>query len=275
MNWHAWNACMAARSSRVRIPVSPPNLSNNADALFFNYFILCSCYNNAMQPNPNWQPEQNTGLENNQTANDYSGQTLQQIEDSVRSNNPRETEALEDRRVPNVTINPLVNGASNTQSEADQPLPDYEVTWEAQEYITPEKNTAWYVGLGVVVVVVILLDIFILKSITVSVLIITIAAVLIAMTVRPARMIQYRMNKDGIYIDEQLVKFSDYKAFGLFKEHDNNSILLIPVKRFLPGLSIYFPEDQGEAIVDLLARRLPNQEVKQDFMDKIVRLLRL
>jgi hypothetical protein len=25
LNWHAWNACMAAMSSRVRIPVSPPN----------------------------------------------------------------------------------------------------------------------------------------------------------------------------------------------------------------------------------------------------------
>ena len=51
--------------------------------------------------------------------------------------------------------------------------------------------------------------------------------------------------------------------------------MLIPVQRWMPGFSVYFPADKGEVIVDLLAQKLPNQAVKLDLMDKIANALRL
>ena len=67
----------------------------------------------------------------------------------------------------------------------------------------------------------------------------------------------------------------DFKAFGLLHEDGHNSIMLIPVKRFSPAVSVYFPEDAGEAIVDMLGARLPMRELKLDIMDKLIRRLRL
>jgi hypothetical protein len=38
---------------------------------------------------------------------------------------------------------------------------------------------------------------------------------------------------------------------------------------------MYFPEDVGEALVDMLAARIPMNEVKQDAIDHLLARLRL
>jgi hypothetical protein len=72
-----------------------------------------------------------------------------------------------------------------------------------------------------------------------------------------------------------LYHLTDFRAFGLIKDGDNHSIMLIPIKRFSPGVSVYFPEEAGEQIVDILGQRLPMEELKLDVVDIIVRKLRL
>ena len=174
--------------------------------------------------------------------------------------------------MPRVTIN--AGAVSVDTSREEEAIPEA-VDWTAKEYIAAEKNTMWYVGLAVVVVAVILLDVFLLKAWTVSFLILAIAAVLIAMSVRPSRDIQYRLTQKGLYVGEQFYDFADYKAFGVMHDGKENSIFLIPVKRFRPGLSVYFPVESGEEIVDLVGQYLPMQEIKLDFVDKLVKMLRL
>lgn len=150
-----------------------------------------------------------------------------------------------------------------------------EVSWQAKEYIAPDKNTIWYICLGIVVVAVVLLDLFYVHSYTLTALIIAIAVVLIVMSVRPARVINYKLSDEGLYIGETLINLDEYKAFGVIHDGKENSLFLIPIKRFKPGLSVYFPVESGESIVDNLGQRLPMQEIRLDFIDNIVRLLRL
>jgi hypothetical protein len=93
---------------------------------------------------------------------------------------------------------------------------------------------------------------------------------------RPARTIQYTLSgRQGLYIGEQLHHLSDFRAFGLIEDGDHHSIMLIPVKRFSPGVSVYFPEEAGEQIVDILGQRLPMETLKLDLIDILVRKLRL
>lgn len=174
--------------------------------------------------------------------------------------------------MPRVT---LTAGAVSMDSNRIEQAEPQEVEWMAKEYIAPEKNTWWYAGLIAVVIAVIALDIFLLKAWTVSFLIVAIAAVLVVMSVRPSRDIAYRLTQKGLFVGEQFYDFADYKAFGVTHDGKENSIFLIPVKRFRPGLSVYFPVESGEQIVDLVGRRLPMQEIKLDFVDKLVKMLRL
>lgn len=158
-----------------------------------------------------------------------------------------------------------------TIEESDEPI-----HWSASEFIHAEKNGLWYILFGIVVVGLIAVDVFILKSYTFSALVIVMSVALIIYSRRPPRTIQYALSdKHGLYIGEQLHSFAEFKAFGLIKDGENHSIMLIPVKRFAPGVSVYFPEDTGEEIVDVLGSRLPMKPLKLDLIDKIVRKLRL
>lgn len=191
---------------------------------------------------------------------------------------PQTMQPAPQRQTPRVTMSigdMAVNGPT-TDGVKTGSVEGGVIEWQAKEYITAERNPLWYIGLGVFVVVTIILDYFFLKTLfTVSILAIVIAAVLVVMQVRPPRMINYRLDDKGLLVDDQLYPLSDYRAFGVLHDGKENSIHLIPVKRFRPSLQVYFPLDAGEALVDSLGARLPMEELQLDFVDRIVRFFRL
>jgi hypothetical protein len=163
------------------------------------------------------------------------------------------------------------------QELAEEDTPDNPpITWSAVEYIHIDKGLGWYVLFVLVVLGFIALDVLVLHSWTLSVLVVVMAIAVVIYIRRPARTLTYALSpKQGLYIGEQLYEFERFKAFGLIKDGDNHSIMLIPRKRFGTGVSVYFPEDAGERIVDILGQRLPMETLKLDVVDVIVRKLRL
>lgn len=156
--------------------------------------------------------------------------------------------------------------------EVDEPP----VSWVAKEYVELQKGTGWYIIFAVVVALLIAADIFLLRSYTFSVLVVVMTIALVVYIRRPARDIQYTLSaRQGLYIGDRLYHLSDFRAFGLIKDGNHHSIMLIPVKRFASGVSVYFPEEAGEQIVDILGQRLPMETLKLDMIDVIVRKLRL
>lgn len=147
--------------------------------------------------------------------------------------------------------------------------------WQAQEYIHLEKGIWWYVIFGVVALGLIAADIFFLRSWTFSVLVIVMSVAVIMFLRRPPRTIQYAVSpRQGLYIGEQLHHWEEFRAFGIVEDSGHYSLMLVPVKRFSPGISVYFPEEIGEQLVDVMAARLPMEELKLDFVDALIRKLR-
>lgn len=167
--------------------------------------------------------------------------------------------------------------SQNTESNITQPVnQDNQIHWSAKEYIYREKNRQWFMLFAIVVVAFIAADFLLIKSYTFSVLVVVMAISIIVYSSRPPRAVNYTLSdKYGLYVGEKLYNFSEFKAFGLLQEDEHNSIILIPVKRFAPGVSVYFPKELGEVIVDTLGARLPMEAIKLDFMDEIVRKLHL
>jgi hypothetical protein len=152
------------------------------------------------------------------------------------------------------------------------------VSWTAHEYIHEDKGTGWYIVFVIVVIGLIAADIFLLQSwlYTFSVLVVVMAIALVVYARRPPRDVQYTLSgKQGLYIGDRLYHLSDFKAFGLIKDGEHHSIMLLPIKRFAPGVSVYFPEEAGEQIVDILGQRLPMETLKLDPIDILIRKLRL
>ncbi len=171
----------------------------------------------------------------------------------------------------------------NTELDQQEPVQDSAenvdeepIHWQAAEYINQEKNGLWFIGLGVVAAAFIALDILVLKSYTFSVLVAVMVAAIIVFVKRPPKMVNYTLSPNqGLFIGEKLHHFNEFKAFGLLEEHGQNSLMLIPLKRFMPGVSVYFPAEVGEQVVDVLGARLPMKPLKLDIVDIIVQKLRL
>ena len=149
-----------------------------------------------------------------------------------------------------------------------------DISWEAEEYIVPGRSTWWYIGLFIVGIG--LSAIAIWQSWwTFLILVILSVITILTSNLRPPRKIKYTLNKDGLTEAGKLHKYGDFKAFGILKEGSHFSAILIPKKRFALSVKVYFPGGSGEAIVDALGNHLPMEEVKLDFLDKIVNFLRI
>lgn len=187
--------------------------------------------------------------------------------------------AVEQPQAPQqVTSEPveIASAEEAPKSEASVQLTDTTepVHWQAAEYIHQEKNPLWFVIFSLVVLVLIAGAIFV-QAWTFVALIPVMAVALFLYARRPPHEIDYVLSSKGLFINDVLHSFNEFKSFGVVRDADEYSIMLMPVRRFRPGLSVYFPENIGEAIVDLLGSRLPMQELHLDAFDRVVRALRI
>ena len=199
-------------------------------------------------------------------ANEDPQNYWQNLEDEQASDAP--TPEVQDENIP--------ENAQPTELAPEDTPDNPPVTWTAEEYVHLDRSPLWFVLFAIVVLGLIAISIFLLNSWSFSLLIFVMAIALIVYIRRPPRTLTYALSPaQGLYIGERLYHFDDFKAFGLIPDNGHFSIMLIPRKRFAPGVSVYFPEDAGERIVDVLGKRLPMENLKLDFVDVVVRKLRL
>ena len=148
------------------------------------------------------------------------------------------------------------------------------ITWQAEEYVIRDHHAGWYVGLAIAAITLSALAIY-YRWFSFLVLIVVSTIAILVFNLRPPRKIKYALDQKGLTEGPVLHKYGDFKAFGIIKEGSHYSAILIPKKRFNLSVKVYFPENSGEAIVDALGSHLPMEEVKQDFLDKIVNFLRI
>jgi len=198
-----------------------------------------------------------------------------------RKNNYWENDADESEKItstyaPEPESDSVLEESNSTQPNDELADETDLVHWTAKEYISKDKNSFWYVAFFTVVAAFLALDIFVFKSYTFSVLVIVMAIAVIVYSRRPPRDIEYTLSgQQGLYVGEKLHHFSEFSSFGMIRDGENFSIMLIPIKRFAPGVSVYFPEEVGEKVIDILGSRLPMENLKLDIIDIIVRKLRL
>jgi hypothetical protein len=188
-------------------------------------------------------------------------------------------ESVSDKITEMYTPTPFSDDIVTTKSNEpamDEKSDDELVRWSASEYISQDKNGLWFVLFSLAILVLIGVDLLFLQSYTFSVLVVVMAAAIVVFSRRPPRVIDYVLSGDqGLYIGERLYHFSEFKYFGMLHDGGQYSIVLIPTKRFLPGVSVYFPAEAGEQIIDILGARLPMEKLKFDIIDIIIQKLRL
>ncbi len=152
---------------------------------------------------------------------------------------------------------------------------DVLLRWQATEYIHHERTILWYVILGIVVVIFIALALLVFHSITFAILIPVMLIALVVYIRRPPSILNYILSRKGLHINDHLYLYDQFKAFGVVSHEELHSVVLLPRKRFQVSQTVYFPEEVGERLVDMLAARLPMQEVHLDTIDRLLKKLRI
>lgn len=148
------------------------------------------------------------------------------------------------------------------------------IAWDASEYIHHEKTFMWYVTCAFAGMILTLLSFFLMRSWSFSALIVVITAALIILGRRPPRTLHYELSSTALKIDGTPYPLVGFKSFGVVPEGGVHSIVLIPVKRFMPSVNLYFPPEHGEEIVDRLGAHLPMERFEPDIVDRFVRKIR-
>lgn len=149
------------------------------------------------------------------------------------------------------------------------------IAWTAPEGVKVHRELWWYVAFGVVLIGLMALAILVFKSPTFAILLPIMTVALFLLSEKTPQNINYAISPKGVYVGDKLYDFSEFRAFGITRESNQHSAILLPVKRFSPGLTLYFSEKEGEKIVDMLGARLPMQEIKPDALEKLIRMIKL
>ena len=223
------------------------------------------------QPQP--QPQPQLAVQRGQTP--AQPQPVQQPA-QPQSVQPEQPHLVSPAQSDGADTNTGPNVNPNTNPNADPPLDDDPITWTAHEHIDAHRGPLWFVLFFVAVVALVLASVFLLQSWSFSLLIVVMAIAFIIYTRRPSQLLTYAVSpRQGVYVGEQLHPFSEFKAFGILQDGQNNAIVLLPRKRFSPGVTLYFPTEVGEHLVDILRERLPVEAVKLDVVDALVRKLHM
>lgn len=156
-------------------------------------------------------------------------------------------------------------GSSSTPTANIQP-----VSWTASEFIYNHKTTGWYATLGITTILVGAGIYFVTRD-YITTGMIGVAGVLFGVIAsRKPRELEYQIDDAGIHIGEKLYPFSGFKSFSLMQEGGIESIWLMPLKRFMPSISLYFAPEDKDKIVDSLSGALPVQPRELDPLDKLI-----
>lgn len=188
---------------------------------------------------------------------------------------PSEAAPLSPGLVPESAPDAQAYQYSAAPEDMPPPVSDH-VSWTASEFIEHAKSLNWYLVLGIAGLLGSIVVYFLTKDI-VSTVVIAVVALLFgvyAATSKP-RVLPYEISANGIQIGPKLYMYADFKTFSLLHEGNAFSkVELMPLKRFAPSVSMYFPPEEEEKIVRTLSEYLPYEDRKPDATDRLLNKLR-
>lgn len=169
---------------------------------------------------------------------------------------------------------------SDTGSEngpnPQQPAPEVEdiITWTASEFIEHNKGFGWYALLALATIVLAGL-IFLLTRDKMTTTVVIVAGIIFGVyAARKPRTLNYRLDAHGLTIGEKFYDYGQFRSFTVVREGIFSSVDFMPLKRFMPILTIYYEPKDEPKIARLLSERLPTDFRKRDWFEQLMHQIR-
>ncbi len=147
-------------------------------------------------------------------------------------------------------------------------------SWTASEYIAHHKSLVWFSSVALAIVV-LSLGVFLLTHEVIN----AVAIMLIGLSfgvfgARQPQVLQYVLDEKGLHIGAKLYPYDRIKSFSAIEEGPLHSILLMPLQRFMPPLSVYYDEADEVRIMDVIGRYIPHEDHPPDMVDRLMSKIR-
>ena len=145
-----------------------------------------------------------------------------------------------------------------------------DISWSASEFIAHQKNIAWYAVLSILTIIVAAI-VYLLTHDKLSTIIIILAGVTFGIYgARKPRTLNYKLDNSGLTIQTKLFNYDLLKSFMVVENSPIPNIVLLPLKRFMPSMSIYLDPSSEEKVIKILSDRLPQDFHEQDFVERFM-----
>jgi hypothetical protein len=162
----------------------------------------------------------------------------------------------------------------NPAKPAAVSTPAATISWTASEYIAHHKTPLWYVGfIGISLLAAAILYFFTRDWVSVAGVVLM-GAILIAAAARRPNTLTYTLSAHGVAIGQREYSYDELRSFSVVHESAFPSIVFLPLKRFMPPLSVYYDPADEEHILELLSRHLPVVPASNDLVDRLMRHVR-
>ncbi len=152
-----------------------------------------------------------------------------------------------------------------TNNDADGPR----VQWTASEFVSHEKSSMWYIQLAAMAVVLSGVIFFVTKEVFSIIVVVVLAIALAVFGALKPRTLDYAIGPDGITVGDKHFSFETFRSFAIIEDGPVPNIQLLPQKRFMVPITIYFAPTDGDKIVETLGDFLPFEHKERDMVDKI------
>ena len=155
-----------------------------------------------------------------------------------------------------------------------KPAQNTTITWTASEYIDHTRGAGWYLSLVAGTVVLSVAVYLLTKDYFAGGVIVFMAVILGIFSTHKPKQVTYELSSSGLKAGEKNYPYSLFKSFTIIRENALCSLNLIPIKRLMPTLSIYFDPAQEQKIIGVVGNHLAYEEGGLDTIEKLSRRLR-
>ena len=127
------------------------------------------------------------------------------------------------------------------------------------------KTAEWFWALGIFGFALIVFAVL-LKNYLLIVIVALAAFIIYSNKNKQPDIVNFRLNDDGLYIEEKFYSFDGFESFWIFPG-ENPEFVLRRKERFIPLLAAPFYESDEPQIRRILAEHLPENEEKESLID--------
>lgn len=147
------------------------------------------------------------------------------------------------------------------------------LSWSAPEYIYHQKQPVWYSAFIVVSAAVGCLLWLIIRDIWSLIVLVMMMIAVVVFSLRKPRVLKYNIYNDGLDIDGKFFAIDKFRAFSEIQEHGYSGVMLLPVGRVSPPITMYVSEG-ADQLAAFFEQKLVKEAHQPDMVDRLMSYIR-